>query len=74
VHFIEPILDELAPHGAELTLADHGAGKSYLGFILYDLWFKPHGSGTSTASRRAPSWSSARARWRSAWASSACAF
>ena len=46
VHFIEPILDELAPHGAELTLADHGAGKSYLGFILYDLWFKPHGSGT----------------------------
>ncbi|MFO1178847.1 MAG: SAM-dependent methyltransferase [Ottowia sp.] len=46
VHFIEPILDELAPHGVELTLADHGAGKSYLGFILYDLWFKPHGSGT----------------------------
>jgi hypothetical protein len=27
-----------------LSLADHGAGKSYLGFILYDLYFKtlPH--------------------------------
>ena len=24
----------------ELTLADHGAGKSYLGFVLYDLFFK----------------------------------
>jgi hypothetical protein len=46
VHFIEPILDELAPEGAALTLADHGAGKSYLGFILYDLWFKGHGAGT----------------------------
>ena len=27
------------------TLADHGAGKSYLGFILYDLFFKPLGRG-----------------------------
>lgn len=26
--------------GAGITLADHGAGKSYLGFILYDLFFK----------------------------------
>ena len=46
VRFIEPILAELTPHAGELTLADHGAGKSYLGFILYDLWFKNHGSGT----------------------------
>ena len=45
VRFIEKILDELTPHGDQLTLADHGAGKSYLGFILYDLWFKPRGSG-----------------------------
>jgi hypothetical protein len=28
-----------------LTLADHGAGKSYLGFILYDLFFKSLKSG-----------------------------
>ena len=27
------------------TLADHGAGKSYLGFVLYDLFFKPLGRG-----------------------------
>ena len=40
VQFIEKLLGELSPHGAELTLADHGAGKSYLGFILYDLYFK----------------------------------
>ncbi len=40
VHFIEPLLDELLAERAEITLADHGAGKSYLGFILYDLFFK----------------------------------
>jgi hypothetical protein len=28
------------------TLADHGAGKSYLGFIIYDLFFKALGQGT----------------------------
>ncbi len=39
--FIEKLLTELAlPPGATLTLADHGAGKSYLGFVLYDLFFK----------------------------------
>jgi hypothetical protein len=38
--FIEPLLqEENNAHGA-LTLVDHGAGKSYLGFILYDLFFK----------------------------------
>lgn len=45
VQFIEKIVNELQPHGAELALADHGAGKSYLGFILYDLCLKPLGSG-----------------------------
>lgn len=39
-HFIEPLLAELQAENAALTLADHGAGKSYLGFILYDLFFK----------------------------------
>ncbi|APW43942.1 class I SAM-dependent methyltransferase [Rhodoferax saidenbachensis] len=39
--FIEKLLQELpAPKSTGLTLADHGAGKSYLGFILYDLFFK----------------------------------
>jgi len=49
--FIEKILKELSAEDAAkpadaqarhwgLTLADHGAGKSYLGFIVYDLFFK----------------------------------
>ncbi len=37
--FIEPLLDQVAADKAEPALADHGAGKSYLGFILYDLFF-----------------------------------
>ena len=49
--FIEKLLLELPartdPDGAPagLTVADHGAGKSYLGFILYDLFFKALGTG-----------------------------
>ncbi|CAB5665117.1 Uncharacterised protein [Delftia tsuruhatensis] len=43
--FIAPILDELSRDGHGVTLADHGAGKSYLGFILYDLYFKALGRG-----------------------------
>ena len=39
-NFIEPLLTELAVTQQHPTLADHGAGKSYLGFILYDLYFK----------------------------------
>ena len=38
--FIEKLLRELPGEGADATLADHGAGKSYLGFIIYDLFFK----------------------------------
>ncbi|SBT10369.1 conserved hypothetical protein [Candidatus Propionivibrio aalborgensis] len=39
-HFIEPLLAELLAGNEAMTLADHGAGKSYLGFILFDLFFK----------------------------------
>ena len=38
--FIEKLLHELPAGEGGLTLADHGAGKSYLGFIVYDLYFK----------------------------------
>ena len=38
--FIEPLLLEAKQEHGSLTLVDHGAGKSYLGFILYDLFFK----------------------------------
>jgi hypothetical protein len=43
--FIEKLLLELPPTPEGPTLADHGAGKSYLGFILYDLYFKALGKG-----------------------------
>ncbi|MFN4359386.1 MAG: class I SAM-dependent methyltransferase [Hylemonella sp.] len=48
VRFIEELLHELEPElnaGAGLTLADHGAGKSYLGFIVYDLYFRQRAVG-----------------------------
>ena len=38
--FIEPLLKEVLAEHPGVTLVDHGAGKSYLGFILYDLFFK----------------------------------
>ena len=43
--FIEPLLEEFSAQGHAPLLADHGAGKSYLGFILYDLYFKALGRG-----------------------------
>ncbi len=52
--FIEKLLLELPEKEKEKekdrdhgpVLADHGAGKSYLGFIIYDLFFKSLGQGT----------------------------
>jgi hypothetical protein len=38
--FIEPLLEGARADHADIRLVDHGAGKSYLGFILYDLFFK----------------------------------
>ena len=43
--FIEKLLEELPASEQGPTLADHGAGKSYLGFIIYDLFFKALGRG-----------------------------
>jgi hypothetical protein len=40
--FIEPLLAEALAARPDIQLVDHGAGKSYLGFILYDLFFKQH--------------------------------
>ena len=44
--FIEPLLEQLMQQGGAPVLVDHGAGKSYLGFILYDLFMKQHASGS----------------------------
>jgi len=38
--FIEPLLKEVLSAKDSVSLVDHGAGKSYLGFIIYDLFFK----------------------------------
>jgi hypothetical protein len=41
--FIEPLLRDARQDHPEIVLVDHGAGKSYLGFILYDLFLKSEG-------------------------------
>ncbi|NTV95576.1 MAG: SAM-dependent methyltransferase [Thiobacillus sp.] len=51
--FIEPLLQAARAERPDIRLVDHGAGKSYLGFILYDLFFKgldgdPHIYGIET--------------------------
>lgn len=48
VQFIEPLLNDVLKARGDVTLADHGAGKSYLGFILYDLFFKDKAVGWVT--------------------------
>ncbi len=45
VQFIEPLLQEALDARGDVALADHGAGKNYLGFILYDLFFKQRTQG-----------------------------
>jgi len=40
VNFIEPLLKDVLTKEENPTIVDHGAGKSYLGFILYDLLLK----------------------------------
>jgi hypothetical protein len=47
--FIAPLLGEVSAEGRTFTLADHGAGKSYLGFILYDLFFNVAHAGNKPA-------------------------
>ena len=47
--FIEPLFNDVLKSNAALTLADHGAGKSYLGFILYDLFCNVAHAGKKTA-------------------------
>jgi len=47
--FIEPLLEDVSGSNKGFTLVDHGAGKSYLGFILYDLFFNGARQGPKTA-------------------------
>lgn len=45
VQFIEPLIAQLAMDGHAPLVVDHGAGKSYLGFMLSDLVLRPLGRG-----------------------------
>ncbi|MDP3744108.1 MAG: SAM-dependent methyltransferase [Methylotenera sp.] len=45
VNFIEPLFNDVLTHNVNPVLVDHGAGKSYLGFILYDLLLKQLSAG-----------------------------
>ncbi len=45
VNFIAPLLEDVKKTQENPVLVDHGAGKSYLGFILYDLLLKTENAG-----------------------------
>lgn len=45
VQFIEPLIQQIHCKNANFSIVDVGAGKSYLGFILYDLVLRELGSG-----------------------------
>ncbi len=45
VQFIEPLLQQVLSKSPNIEIVDHGAGKSYLGFLLYELFLKNYQSG-----------------------------
>lgn len=45
IRFIEPLIAEAARNDRAPVLVDHGAGKSYLGFMLADMVLRPLGRG-----------------------------
>ena len=51
---IKPAIDAALKEKDEPVLADLGAGKSYLGFILYDLYFRPAKRGRVVAVETRP--------------------
>jgi len=51
---IKPAIDDVLKEKDQPILADLGAGKSYLGFILYDLYFGPAGRGRVVAVETRP--------------------
>ena len=52
-NFIEPILEAIRKENEKFLIVDHGCGKSYLGFVLYDLFIKNTlGSVTGIDSRK----------------------
>jgi hypothetical protein len=46
---LAPVLDDVLGRFGDPIIADCGAGKSYLGFVVYELFLKPAGKGTLIA-------------------------
>lgn len=46
LQFIEPLIAELRTQNIAPNVVDHGAGKSYLGFLLYDALFNDSNNGS----------------------------
>ena len=44
-NFLEPLLNNITKNYEKFNIIDHGAGKSYLGFIIYDLFLKKNQKG-----------------------------
>ncbi len=51
LQFIEPLLAQVQALRGTVTLVDHGAGKSYLGFMLYDRFFAARQSAGEAAGK-----------------------
>ena len=51
---LAPALDDVLARFGEPVVADCGAGKSYLGFVLYELFLRPAGKGTLLAVEARP--------------------
>jgi hypothetical protein len=51
---LAPALDDVLARFGEPVVADCGAGKSYLGFVLYELFLRPAGKGTLLAVESRP--------------------
>ena len=51
---LAPALDDVLSRFGDPVLVDCGAGKSYLGFVLYELFLKPAGKGTLLAVESRP--------------------
>ncbi|HMS25835.1 MAG TPA: SAM-dependent methyltransferase [Burkholderiaceae bacterium] len=50
--FIEKLMLDVSNEARPILLADHGAGKSYLGFILYDLFFNAKKTDANNLNRK----------------------
>ncbi len=46
VNFIAPLIDDCVAARGDVSIVDHGAGKSYLGFILHDLCLRTRSIGS----------------------------